>query len=203
MQERRQVFDLPPLSLRVTEHRRQGSVCPDCGQQNSGTFPLDVTRPTQYGPRVKALGVYLLDYQLLPYERIGELFADLFGAPLLKRSSALSAGTLFAAQQSASACVDMERENLPLEVEPVVACIRAGVCQSAVGHFDETGLRVQGSLHWLHMERKNLPLGVASTATLTYYARHKQLMPGISSAARSALKWNSVVHGRGGRPALL
>lgn len=147
MQQRRQVFDLAPLSLRVTEHRKQGSVCPDCGQQNSGTFPVEVTQPTQYGPRVKALGVYLLDYQLLPYERIAELFADLFGAPL-------SAGTLFAAQQSASA-----------SVEPVLACIRAGVCQSAVGHFDETGLRVQGSLHWLH---------VGSTATLTYYTWHKQ-----------------------------
>ena len=70
--ERRQVFDLPPLRLLVTEHRSLRKVCPDCGHPNAATFPEGVTQPVQYGARVKALGVYLSCYQLLPYERCAE-----------------------------------------------------------------------------------------------------------------------------------
>jgi transposase len=143
--ERRQVFDLPPLRLVVTEHRRLRKVCPDCGHTNAATFPEEVSQPVQYGPRVKALGLYLSSYQLLPYGRIAGLFADLFDAPL-------SPGTLFGAQQDASA-----------RLSGVLACIRKGLIRAEVVDFDETGLRVLGRLHWLHS---------ASTPTLTYYDWH-------------------------------
>jgi transposase len=94
---------------------------------------------------LKALGVYLLDFQLLPYARIAGFFADLFEA-------SFSEGTLFAAQQRAS-----ER------LSGVHSCLRRGLRQAQVAHFDETGLRLGGQLHWLHC---------ASTPTLTYYAWH-------------------------------
>jgi len=139
---RRQVFDLPPLRLFVTEHRSLRKVCPNCGHASRATFPEGVTQPVQYGPRVKALGVYLSSYQLLPYGRIAGLFADLFDAPL-------SPGTLFAAQQDASS-----------GLQGALARIQEGLLGAAVVDFDETGLRVLGSLHWLHS---------ASTPTLTYY----------------------------------
>ena len=129
--ERRQVFDLPPLALEVTEHRSEQKFCPGCGQCNQGTFPQEATSRVQYGPRVKALGVYLLDFQLLPYQRIADLFADLFNAPL-------SPGMLHAAQQSAS-----ER------LAPGVEKIREALTKALVAHFDETGFRILGRLHWL------------------------------------------------------
>ena len=53
--EIRQVFDLPPLGLRVIEHRRQRRRCA-CGKVTSGTFPEQVRAPTQYGPGVRGLG---------------------------------------------------------------------------------------------------------------------------------------------------
>jgi transposase len=31
----RQVFDIPPMELRVTEHQMEVKCCPDCGQQSS------------------------------------------------------------------------------------------------------------------------------------------------------------------------
>lgn len=144
---RRQVYDLPPLKLVVSEHRTQHKCCPNCGLKNLGTFPREVTGQVQYGPRVKGLGVYLQNFQLLPYQRIADLFADLFDA-------SLSPGTLFLAQQEASA-----------RLEGVARRIQKALQKKAVAHFDETGFRVCGRLHWLHS---------ASTPGLSYYSWHQK-----------------------------
>ena len=145
--ERRQVADIPPLSLLTVEHRVLNKTCPDCGTANMGAFPQDVTQPVQYGPRVKALSVYLLSYQMLPFARVADLFADLLNAPL-------SPATLCTAQQT---CAD--------KLTDVLAGIRTGLHNAPVVHFDETGLRVGGKLHWLHS---------AGTESLTYYDWHKR-----------------------------
>jgi len=139
--------DLPALSLVTTEHRVEKKVCPDCGFESVAPFPTEVEMRVQYGPRLKALGVYLLDFQLLPYQRIAGLFADLFDA-------SFSAGTLFACQQKAAQ-----------RLSGVLSGLRDGLRQAEVAHFDETGLRMAGNLHWLH---------VASTPTLTYYDWHQK-----------------------------
>ena len=145
--ERRQVADLPPLRLFVTEHPSQRKTCGGCGAVTCGAFPDGVSQTAQYGPRVKALGVSLSSYQLLPYHRLAGLFADLFGAPL-------SPGTLFAAQQAGAK-----------HLAAVLADIKGGLQKAAVVHFDETGLRVGGKLHWLHS---------AGTANATYYDWHER-----------------------------
>jgi transposase len=144
--ERRQVFDLPPITLKVTEHRLVNKVCPTCGQANSGEFPEGVVAAVQYGERVRSLAVYFSTYQLLPNARIAELFADVFDAPL----SQANVGE--AVRRAASS------------LKPVVESIRDAVASASVAYFDETGLRVGGRLHWLHS---------ASTARLTFYTRHK------------------------------
>jgi transposase len=72
----RPVFDLPPQKLEVTEQRGQVVCCPPCQQCSVGVFPPGVEQPVQYGERLKALSVYLKDYQLLPYERQRALFED-------------------------------------------------------------------------------------------------------------------------------
>ena len=144
--EARQVVDLPPLALFTTEHRAHTCVCPDCGHTTQATFPEGVWARVQYGPRLLGLGVYLSAYHLLPYARLRQLFCDLWGAPL-------SAGTLCAAVQTAHT-----------RLTPVVATIKQAITRADVAHFDESGARIAGSLHWWH---------VASTARLTYYRFHR------------------------------
>ncbi|MFD7442347.1 DUF6444 domain-containing protein, partial [Streptomyces sp. NPDC059909] len=56
--EKRQVFDLPEIRLRVVEHRLERRRC-GCGQVTAASPPAPVASPAQYGPRLKALAVYL------------------------------------------------------------------------------------------------------------------------------------------------
>lgn len=143
-EEARQVFDLPPVRLLVTEHRCQRRRC-SCGHVTAVAFPAGVYAPTQYGPRVRALGLYLVAAQHLPYQRAAMLLADWLGAPL-------SPATLVGFVKDGADDLD---EFLDLVHEQLIA--------SPVVHFDETGARAGGRLRWLHC---------ASTQTLTFYALH-------------------------------
>lgn len=143
--ERRQVVELPVIQAHVTEHQAEVKRCPHCGTFSRGVFPTEVTAPVQYGPRLQAVGVYLTGYELLPYGRSGELMADLFGV-------ALSEGTLYRFIQAAHEALG-----------PTEAALKGALAQAQVAHFDETGGRIAGKLHWFH---------VASTERLTHYAWH-------------------------------
>jgi transposase len=140
--EVRQVFDIPPIKLEVTEHRAQRCHCPGCGQRATAPFPEGVTAPTQYGSRLQATAVYLRDFQLLPYQRLSELFGDLFAV-------SLSEGTL---------ANIMARSSQKAEV--ALGPIKQALIESPVAHVDETGCTINGKRHWLH---------VFSTERLTCY----------------------------------
>ena len=143
--ERRQVIEIPPPHPEVTEHQVVHKTCAVCQTVTAGKFPPAVTQPVQYGPRLKAVMVYLQVYQLLPFERLVELLRDLFGVEP-------SEGTLASAQALAYT-----------RLAPVEQAIHGGLRQAAVGHADETGSRVAGRTEWVH---------VFSTARLTFYAHH-------------------------------
>jgi len=144
---RRQVVDLPPLRLAVTEHQAAAVCCPHCQRPTTAPFPPEAARAIQYGPRLLGLGVYLRHYQLLPYQRIGELLADLFGR-------GPSGGTLHAASLTCAAAL-----------AGVEAAIKTALGAAPLAHADETSVVVAGQRRWVH---------VVSTAWLTHYAWHAQ-----------------------------
>ncbi len=146
LRERRQVHELPPVvRLRVREHQALHVRCPACAQLNVGAFPADVPSRAQYGSRVRALAVYLVEQQHLPLGRVQQLLADLLGMRLAR-------GTLVGWVQQAARVL-----------EPVERQIKAALCQAPVLHHDETGVRRAGQLAWAH---------VTSTSRLTHYAIH-------------------------------
>lgn len=162
--ERRQVVDLPPLALEVTEHRVVHVACAACGVETAGVFPVEVSQPVQYGDRVRAAAVYLHDYQLLPYARATELLDDLFGTGGARGTGGLApcARTVQAAESTCAA-----------GLASVEAAIKEALQQAGVAHFDETSVRVDGHREWLH---------VTSTATLTHYGVHPKRGRGATDA---------------------
>jgi transposase len=139
----RQVFDLAePAPLIVTEHRAHDCQCPGCGAHTRAAFPSGVNAPVQYGPRITALVVYLLHYQLLPEDRLAELMADLFGVKLVAATIARMSRTCAA------------------RLQDFVTGLCDLVARAPVKHMDETGFRIGGKTQWLH---------VASTALVTFY----------------------------------
>lgn len=78
----RQVSDLLPLELLVTEHQVSVQHCPVCGVTREGSFPVEAKTMVQYGPRFKDLMVYLMEGQLLPSTRSCEVLSDVMGAKM-------------------------------------------------------------------------------------------------------------------------
>jgi transposase len=143
--DRRQVFDIPILRVEVTEHRVQRKMCACCGYETQGDLPKSINQLTQYGHRIKALMVYMNQYQLLPFHRLNDFFKDVF-------HQRISVGTFVNAKQHAY-------KKLSLMEEQIRNLLKAGKKL----HVDETSLRVMKQRNWLH---------VASTNQLTCYDIH-------------------------------
>lgn len=137
----RQVFDLPPMALFCTEHQAQHKRCV-CGAETSGSFPTEATASACYGPALRAYVCYLVTRQHIPIARVAELLADTYGA-------SVSTGVIVAMVNEGAAML-----------EGFLHQVRGLLRTSEVVHADETGLRVEALLAWVH---------AASTTDLTLY----------------------------------
>lgn len=140
-----QVFDIPEVKLEVVEHRAEVKQCPRCGESSEGSLPDEAKQRVQYGSRLRGVMVYLMESQLLPSQRVCELLAEVVGAKV-------SEGTLY----------NVRRECFE-KLESLEAEVKERLSQQSLLHCDETGVRVNSRLYWLH---------VACTDGLTNYFLH-------------------------------
>lgn len=136
--ELRQVADLPAVALVWVEHRIEHRRC-GCGTvtmagpgSGADELPPGVRAPVQYGPGVRAAATYLVAAHHLPLGRTAVVLSDLCGAPV---SAASVAGWT---EQAAD------------RLGPFLARLTDRLAAADVAHFDETGLRVNGTLAWVH-----------------------------------------------------
>jgi transposase len=132
--ERRQVFDLPPMTVQVTEHQLIARRC-RCGTTSRGTAPAGVAAPVQYGPRITAIILYLYVGQFLSKKRTAAALGELFGTPVCE------------------ATVASMTQRAAVGLDGFLTQVGDRIAEAAVAGFDETGLRVAGKLHWVHCAR--------------------------------------------------
>lgn len=128
--EARQVFDID-ISRVVTEYRAQ-ILENDKGNRFVAPFPEGVTKAVQYGTGIKAHSVYMSQFQLVPYNRVQDHFADQLNVPV-------SEGSIFNFNNEAFRLLD-DFENIA----------KIELAASDVAHADETGINIGGKRLWLH-----------------------------------------------------
>jgi transposase len=164
IKEKRQIYDLPKPELEVTEHQTAVIIC--CGVRNTGVFPENISARVQYGNNIKALSVLLnVDFRM-PFDKINQLFFDLYNCSFNPSTAISSNNTFYEA------------------LLPVEQIIKERIIGSKLAHFDETGMRVLGKLHWFH---------VACTSKFTYLFVHakrgKEAIGDTMSIVQYCLNW--------------
>ena len=130
--ESRYVVDIEVKSI-VTEHRSMSTnKCPLGKESSKGSFPETVKAYVQYGDAVTVLVGLLSTYGAVSAMRIHTLVGSLLGVNL-------STGTVVS---MVSRCAK--------KVGPVMKEIQKLIASGDVGHFDETGARINGILNWVH-----------------------------------------------------
>jgi transposase len=130
---RRQVFDIPPPRIEVTEHQVLDWVCSGCQTLNHGQFPGDVCSNTQYGLRLVAMSALFNNGYNIPRNKVQSIFKDLYGVTLNEQ-------TLQAQNEFAYACLAGDEAH-----------IKTQLLQSEVVHYDETGFYVGKERFWEHV----------------------------------------------------
>jgi len=129
---RRQVFEIPQVTAGVVEHQLVARRC-GCAVVTCAAAPDGVDAPVQYGPRLTAVVIYLLVAQFGAQKRVAQAVSDLFGVPI-------SQGSVAAMTARAARRLDGD----------FLTALRTALVRAGLVHFDETGFRVAGRLHWVH-----------------------------------------------------
>ena len=143
--ESRQVIDVV-LDFVVTEYQAEVLVDND-GNRYVADFPKHISKAVQYGSTVKALSTYLSQYQLLPYNRVQEMFENCFNL-------SISQGSIYNFNKEAYEKLEHFEEE-----------IKETLKLADVVNADETGIQVGEKNHWMH---------VLCTPKTTYFFPHEK-----------------------------
>lgn len=121
------------IKRNVTLHQQMECCCPlRSSQPIKGAFPKGITGTKQYGNNITAFITALHTVGMVSIDRVRQFMEGVVGIQM-------STGT-----------IKTKLENLRKSVRPSVEWIKEKVKQLLLLHFDETGLRVDGLLYWLH-----------------------------------------------------
>ncbi len=122
-----QVWEIPPITAEVTEHRGYRVRCPHC----AALAPPPDLPEGAFGPRLTAMGSLLHGRFRLSMRDTTEVFADLFGVPLGPGS------------------VSTLCQEVPTALDEPYEQVRAHVETETHANVDETGWKQAGERRWL------------------------------------------------------
>lgn len=130
--ERKQIWDIPAIKLEVSEHRRYEKQCDHCGKRTRSQYDLALQTgpPVRYGDRLKNQVGYFSSRQLLPYKRLSEAMAILYGQKI-------SEGT-----------IDNMLSSTADQAADVYDQIISHIEKSEVVGVDESGCSVESTKSW-------------------------------------------------------
>jgi len=123
--QRHQVAELPPIAVRVVEHRLHRLRCPECAAETRAELPAEAPR-TAFGPRLQAAVATLAVRNRVSRRDTVELMGELFGVEL-------STGSIDAIVQHAGAALREPQARLQDQIRSAAAV-----------NVDETGWRLRG-----------------------------------------------------------
>jgi transposase len=147
MHDTRQVTDIPEIIPQTEEYQAEVKICSGCETENIAIFPPNVINKIQYGKHLRSIIVYLRHQNYIPCERLGELMDDIFGVPL-------SEGTIV---NTSKKCGEL--------LSGFDDWVKDKLLSQYVLHFDESGIRINGKLNWLHS---------ISNSIYTYFYPHEK-----------------------------
>lgn len=128
---KRQVYDIPEIEIKVTEHQIFTKQC-KCGHINEAGYPQEANAPVSYGNNIESLVGYFHTRQYIPFKRMKEIFLDIFNAPISEGGIHYILDKLVAKAQPAYEMIKLKLQS---------------TTKYAVGS-DETGVKVNGDKHW-------------------------------------------------------
>ena len=145
--ERRNVIDLE-IKVKVTEHRSYLAECPNCpGEAIRGAFPDNVTAFVQYGDPFSIIVNVLDSFGYISDKRNSEILSALTGTNI------------------SPATIEAHNSRCAKKVRPALDKIRKMLKEAGVTNHDETGVRLDGHLCWVHS---------TSTPELTIQTIHRK-----------------------------
>ena len=135
------------VDVKVTAHKALEVSCPMQNKRLKGDIPEEIKGFVQYGENLQALVIALNTVGAVSVNRVHEILGSVFGIPL-------STGT-----------ISNMVSRFASKISGTVEQIRQHVSGAMVGHFDETGLHINGKLQYAH---------VASSDAYTYLYLHKK-----------------------------
>jgi transposase len=139
---KRQVIDIPPVVPIITEHQVFSRQC-TCGHCQTSDFPTEAHSNVCYGNNLMSLTAYLHSRQYIPFDRLREMFKDIFGLEI------------------SSGCLVNMVQRFAAKAGDIYEMIRSRVAQSSVIGADETG----GIKYALHIFCENSNILPNSTTT--------------------------------------
>ena len=145
--EARYVIELV-VSTEVVKHEvLKTCCCPLREGKQTGCFPSDVKGYIQYGDSIAVLATMLNTYGAISLERVHIILGSLLGMNV-----------------SPATILDMTR-RCAQNAGQAMQEIQQLLIENLVNHYDETGIRVNGKLYWVHN---------ASSTHLTYQTVHER-----------------------------
>ena len=127
----RQVYDLPPIQIEVTEHKVE--------QKNAHIAILSKN------PSFLLLSLIL--YNISEYKKTDSLFNTL-SVHFFETNKRILSRLFWPFYQRRN--VSQSYTSFCFSIALFVQEAKEKILQSSVVHFDETGMRVEGKTHWLH-----------------------------------------------------